>query len=1264
MPRSPLFDLYDPDGLLQQQAQFGMLPSDGEELDPLGIAPLGRRKPQLSDLMPEEEKSSLLRQLANVGASGLSAAGWLLDTPGAIVRGGLSGGPMKALSALWENSDDRVEGRELLRQYGMAGDEDTWGNFGGGLGAEILLDPLTYGTLGLSALGKGALSQTGKAMKAAGLLRDSALDSVTRLNPLRQAQGLAAYADDIPTPRVREYMRRITPEAALNEIADPVERAAARTRLQAQLERYGVPDNGRTITNGGTTIRIGNDPMNSPAAVLDNFRIPGTNIGFEVGGGPVGDAIAQGLDRFGDFTKRAPGIGTVTRTAAALFDPAVNDLGTVSNDLDLTNELQLERRFANRNARDRLANVRENYTRLQQDAMNAQVPDSIPTGPLAGQAIPNELRGFENQRLWNALGDYVESRPVQGPTLPGQTLPGKTSGDELADWVMENVPEFRDVRDHFVSVGPDARNAAETAGLRAPMLSSTGVDGLLPRQLRWWDNPAAPQIPGGAPYVEKPWARDQRAFGVSDNFGRSRDEAYDLAGGVRAFRYLTGGQPGSVIDAADLQRRLIGADDAQARTILNAAFTDLGRLDPIQFTRGGSPLPYDYLISELQNSRAYQNASAAAQQQMTNALTQRINGNYKRLANLLRTADTQFAQNGVGIFDTPSWNNFLRYEQGQAVNQSNADRLFQSLRRHHDATPAPMVAGGVNVPLTEAAEQLGFDPTNFAQRWQREALGDPSELSLSQRHLQALRTLSPQTQLAPPENALLGLVDQFTNAFKVGALASPAFHVRNSYSGALNSATQGAFNLWDMLAAWRASQGNPEALGRRLRNTPEYASMANDADRAREFLAQTGRERIATGNVLSDVSSQADPQSIRGLYTGSSNEPTVAQAVRELFLGRDGRTWPQFANDFFSMRGVGLTQAAPRRNTNPLLALNDSVGQAVEDALRTGTFLNQVRKGVDPATAGDLTRLLQLDYTPEAYTSFERKWLKRLMPFYGFQKQILSSVGDNLLYRPGGLQGQSVRAVNAGSRPTEDNFVPEYLRQSAAIPLPEGLGGVPAEGLRRYLTNLDLPWEASFQMFTPGIGATFASRLADTISKTGSNILGQATPLIKAPIESITNRQLYSGRDMSDLYSVLANDIGPIGRPAEQFISNFVPFGARGLGLYRQLTDDRLSGGEAAAKAAFNLLAGVKFTDVDADRSKRLAARQVLNQMLETTPGVRTYENVTVPDDILRTMPEEQRRMYLLYKIVQNEAAKRARDKKKAEMALDPLQVLGVTQQV
>ena len=191
MALSPLFDQYDPYGILQEQARAGALPDSG------GLYESSRAV--LSDLMPEDEKRGLLNTLANAATTGLATAGYILDTPGAFVRGALAGDPL----SVFGDSERRVSGRDLLRQYGMIGNRDTWRNFGGGLLAEAALDPLTYATLGLSQLGKGALGQAGKATQAAGLLRNEALDSIKYVDELRDLRKLSKYGDAIPTPRVR-----------------------------------------------------------------------------------------------------------------------------------------------------------------------------------------------------------------------------------------------------------------------------------------------------------------------------------------------------------------------------------------------------------------------------------------------------------------------------------------------------------------------------------------------------------------------------------------------------------------------------------------------------------------------------------------------------------------------------------------------------------------------------------------------------------------------------------------------------------------------------------------------------------------------------------------------------------------------------------------------------------------------------------------------------------------------------------------------------
>ncbi|NBT75728.1 MAG: hypothetical protein EBT15_07135 [Betaproteobacteria bacterium] len=1204
--RSPLFDIFDP----YETLQAGLLPEADEEIDPIGLIPI-RRKPTISDLLPREEKRGMLRSLAEMGSSGLSAVGYLLDSPGALVRGVLAGRPL----SVFGTSDERVTGRELLRQYGMVGDEDTWGNFGLGLAGEILLDPLTYANP-LAILGRGALTPVGKALQGAGRMRNAAEAAYEGLEPTLQQAARGAQAREAGTG-VREYLRGLTPRQALAEAPDPVD-AMARWRQQA--ERFGVDPNN----------------LDAPAARLMDVRIPGTNIGFSTDllGGAFGDRVAQGLDYLGEASKTNPYTGPAVRALYAGFKAPVKSL-----DYDVQWDSRLARAAADR------ADEAQELLRSRQlrEAMNAAVPDTATINGVS-VPIPDRLRRFHSTDLQRALVDFAESSSV--PTAPGAFGPvPKSSGDAVADWVLENVPEFREIRDLYQSSTRQARSLAEQAGLSTQSWQSQYGTEFFPRQTKWWRRILNPERPNAVGRTERPWTQGERVLNTTDNFGRGRRDYTDIAGGQRTFRMLTGNANAN-LDSAALQQALINAEATPARGILNRAFDAIGVQRPFQEE-------YRRVIQSPEFLAATPQERAA----MLRPVRERMNAQQDELVNFLRGADLQFAQTNTGVFDTPGWTNLRRYERGQNRALANADRVTARLEASIQTIGPNGLADGM-VQLSDAASRLGYDPQNFRQMWQNRFGQDVTNLAVPERLVASLKTLSQPTRLGDVERGIVGTIDQFTNAFKVGALAAPAFHVRNTYSGALNAATFGAFNPLDWWAAFRASGGNYNALERRLRNAPGFQALTPQQRIAR-FQDLTGANRIGGGTIFDDVTNLPE-QEIRGTWLGAGNEPSVAEAFYS-----PGRSWGEFLNDFFSMRGVGVTQNPNPRNTNPLLVANDALGSRVEDALRGGTFLNQLRKGVDPGEAADLVRLSQVDYSPSAFTDFERTVLKRALPFYSFQKGIIPSITNNLLYRPGGLMGQSVRAVTRGTQPTEDSFLPEYMRQSAAIPLPENLpfilGGSGKEGLRRYLTNIDLPWESTFQLFTPGVGATTSSAIADTIKKTGSNVLGMTNPLIKAPLEYVTNRQLYTGRDLTDLYSVLERDLGEVGRPLEQLAVNFLPFGSRGIGLYRQLTDQRLDPSDRYMKAAWNLLAGTKLTDIDQERSKQLAARQMLNDMLQTTPGVRTYENVTVPEDVLRGMPREQQQMYLLYKVIQSEAAKRAREKKKAN--LDPLQVLGVVQQ-
>ena len=1195
MARSPLFEIYDPYELLSQQTAFG-LPEEDDELAPLGVMPLNRRKPTLSDLMPEEEKSGLLNTLAQAGTSGLQAAGWLLDTPGALVRGVLAGKPLSFLGT----SDERVSGRDLMRQYGMVGEEDTWQNFGASLVAETLLDPLFY-LNPFASLGKGSLTKAvGVPLKKAGLLRDAPLDAARGFGAApRAAAGEAVEIAGDTVPRlpgrvaatrdpsgVREYLRNLTPRQAFDEAAQRL----TPSEYDEAMRRF--------VAAGG------NIDDTTGAAGLMSFRIPGTGIQYDITGGAFGDSVARWLDDVGEWSKQAPVIGPVSRTMAAAFDA---DAGYT-----IDPERQMVHRQARASARRNEERFREQMAGLQRPAMQAQVPETIQLGD-AVVPVPEELRSFSSPQFQNALADWLESG---GPSAADNAVsmlgaPSmRTSGDPIADWLLDNVPEFRAVRNALDSLPDSARAAAEARALNLPTWSSRMADTrFFPRQMLWMDRDE--YLPEQYVKGERPYSKGERLFDVVDNFGRSRRPYTDLPGGRKTFRMLTGGPR-----ARELQDRLLAANDTEAPQIIDDFFRSEG-LDA----------PYQRIIDQAEDKA--QAALTADKMKV-------------QLANLLRSTDRQFAEKGVGIFDTPVFADAMRYGMGQARTSAYADSVIDELLRTATDTPAELVAGGTSVPLRTAAEQLNFDPDQFAELFRRSGKGDVSNFSIDKRVVDSLKTLAQPTRLGLPESKTMGLLDSFTRWFKAGALAWPAFHTRNAMSNLMAGFAQESPIA--PVAGYRAAKGNLDPVARMLRDAPVYRDLPDDAARAEKFARDAARADIGTGNIFDEAG--IPEQRMPGLYPGATDENDILKAAGNLFTP-SGRTW----GDWFRLKGAGINRPA-QRTGNPLLQLNDAVGGTVEDTSRLGMFAELLRQGYEPSQAGDMVRRALVDYRSSAFTPFEAG-LKRLIPFYSFQKGILPSIGENLLYRPGGVMGQSIRAVSAASQPNENNFVPERFRRSSAIPLPYS----PGEGLLRYVTNLDAPWESTFNLFTPGVGATIPSMIADTLLQTGSNLLGQTTPLLKAPIEFVTNRQLYSGRNLSDAYSVLEAEGVPGGRQLEQIISNFVPFGSRALGTYRQIRDDRLDPMDALLKAGFNAVSPVRLTDIDLERARRQAARDQLNAILETTPGVRTYENITVPEDALQAMPEDQRRLYLLYRILQSDAAKRARERKKA--ALDPLEVLG-----
>ena len=1235
MPRSPLFDLYDPDGLLQQQAQFGMLPSDGEELDPLGIAPLGRRKPQLSDLMPEEEKRGMLQTLASAGSSGLAGLGWLLDTPGAMVRGGLSGGPIKALSALWDTTDERVDGRELLRQYGMVGEDDTWGNFAGGLASEVLLDPLTYASLGLNQfLGKGAKTAAGAVTQKAGLLDD-----------------FGVYARNTLKKGEREALREATARSLLENIPEGTARQAAMRDFLAA---------------GGTDAML-----DQPLARMNRVSIPGfTTDATDFYGKSVGDWAAKTGDALGEGLMTNPYTGRVARGLQAAFDP--NVLGFVDRDKQLDAQTIMAAR-RQRGRADRL-----DLAGLQYDANK-------------------ELRAAGSTLNDSDLSDAMRI-----------VFEGGDAPDNFRDYL--DLPAVKTLMDYVGGYRAEAVNQAERLGLPLKEFQSRTGGDWFPRQQLGFDKPQMPQWPEGTvppERLKKQYSQGSRPVTFDDNLARGRDEAYDVMGQSDTLNRMS--------TDAELQQALRGANNEEVRGILERWFQDniapqrrdgsidefiqrddgtidwspesgpshdlYGWMDAMddegKYIYKAPPLPADHPLNQQAQAikgqlRALPHGSndpaakAALLAQLTDIAGQMPeaarevwrNSLHTKLADFVRGMDPQHAETGLPIFGQNSFNELARYVVGRGRNEVNAQEMLKILKRQVENTPADAVTGGVNYAPADALKALGLTGET-APDVLRKTLGVESldNVSFNKKYIDDWAKTLERGKTPPELSDLAQSYDNFTKRFKALALLWPSRYSRDAYSGSFSAATKGGYSMSDWWTGTQINRGDYTALLRKIKDLPRYRDLPTDEAKLRQFLVEQGAEGLGTSTANDELLSGAGNASLRGMYPGATAPDTESLVDR----GRRA-TWREWLNPFSISTASG--------NTNPILEAGDRAAQFTDSGNRYGSYLTFIRKGHAPNEAARLANLTQVDYRPEAFTDFERDVMKRAFPFYSYTKGITPLIADELVNNPAGLTGMSMRALNRGGQATEQNFTPEHMRKKASIPLPNEfpLLGLPADSpLRRSLSNIDFFYSAPVNLITPGTGNSLLDKLGSSAKSSLLNVLGQSNPLIKGPLEMLTNRQFYSGREMSDLYSMLEQPLsgfglGPLGRVAEQVISN-APGGSRVLGLTRQLMDDRMPLAQRLPKVGFNTMTGFSLEDIDVERTKQQAARQMLNKMLESTPGVRTYENVTVPEDVLRTMPEEQRKMYLLYKIVQSEAAKRARDKKKAELALDPLQVLGVTNQ-
>lgn len=626
-----------------------------------------------------------------------------------------------------------------------------------------------------------------------------------------------------------------------------------------------------------------------------------------------------------------------------------------------------------------------------------------------------------------------------------------------------------------------------------------------------------------------------------------------------------------------------------------------------------------------------------------------------QVARYLKTLHESHAANSVPLFSPNLAGDVFRFGQGHAQTVRSGEAILGTIG--DIARPLSELGPGA-VPIPVLTRKMGLRTRAADAAAGTQARGAWVELyrKLAKQGLGPVDPLLQSDRLRPFRRALMGYgvspehaaeitgayqklqagtaasqplrwVDDFTNAFKSLTYPLwPASHVRNATTAALNN-LRSPTGLGDYAAQYKLMRDTLTAdeVRRILPDLPAGASdeAARAWLRAKQYsagnvygghnattdLANSVAQRLASGDEISAAVPGTGRVGSSGTAAGDLAS-LVGGSLRDTAAGLK-----DYRPSINPLTGFGLTNpggplqmqgVAGALEDFPLLHAGRQVGTNIEDFFRGAQMLGEMRSGATPAIAAERMQNLHFDYG--ALTDFERKVMKRAVPFYTFSRKNLPLQLETAVSKPGVLSAQ-LRPL-AQSDPNQ--YVPEYLASSATIPL-----GQEQDGKQQFVSSLGLPIEEALDkvQFTDG---------RPDLEKTVMRYLGATNPLIKGPLERIFDTQLFSGRRLSDLTPPqTVQSLGELfgeENPAllAQLAAN-TPMTRFFTGVDK-LTDPRKSLGQKAV----NLLSGVRVSDVDVDKMRAIDSRHALEETMRQHPHVSQYTSFYVrPEDRGQLTPEE-----------------------------------------
>ena len=471
----------------------------------------------------------------------------------------------------------------------------------------------------------------------------------------------------------------------------------------------------------------------------------------------------------------------------------------------------------------------------------------------------------------------------------------------------------------------------------------------------------------------------------------------------------------------------------------------------------------------------------------------------------------------------------------------------------------------------------------------------------------------------------------------VPVIFGTGFHARNAMGNMFNNYLAGATSLVGYRRAARLQaldDAAEKSFAAKMRPglTPEQAYEA--AAREIQSTGKTFGKLKELGRVTDDDIRILLEAKRRGIFGTGFFTEDLGKATQM------SKTVRRNATDSLGQVGFRDAAKAKAKRVKDAIAHDSApvrfgrkIGETVEGNARLGHFINQLDNGMDYAQAAYSVKKHLFDYGH--LTTFEQKFMKRVIPFYTFMRNNVPLQMENVVTQPGKYTAMAhIQGQGAMIDPTE-HTLPGWSQEQGMVPLTGDMTQALNQGVPNFLNlsedqptmiGFDTPIKAAFDAMEPLL--VTAAFVANPIvgAATGETLADRGLIPEDHNMEDIAEAWLGlpGGGPIEMLSFLLETDAGVdsfTGSEAirtessadtrERFASALSPIVGKGFATYRKATDE-----EKRAELLYRNVLGLNVSEVTEGRQQgarkgRLADLEILIRKMNDGLDETTIDPVT-----------------------------------------------------